>query len=352
MRSTLIGATVLALSVLGQARAAAAPIKVACVGDSITQLSGWPGKLGVELGAGYTSTNYGLAGTTLLKNGSHPYWTTQQFKDSHSANPDIVVIMLGTNDSMPQNWGPHSGEFVGDYESLIDSYAVLPSHPMIYLNLPPPAGTNGYKIDGTIIENDIIPEIKQVAAAKSLPTIDVFDAFGGHDLDPSLYGGPADLVHPNAKGAQVIADTVYAALSAAPSDGGVSEGGTTDAGGAKSDAPADAGGGRDAPPTSGAAGTGASSGAGGAAGAPATAGASGGAGVGGAGVTATGTAGAGPGAAGATGTTGAAGAGAQPPHASSGGCALAAPRSDSPTEPAVVAGLVGLAALVVSRRRR
>ncbi|HVU51886.1 MAG TPA: GDSL-type esterase/lipase family protein, partial [Polyangia bacterium] len=223
--------------------AGAAPIKVACVGDSITQNSGWSDKLGARLGAGYTSTNYGLSGTTLLKNGDHPYWTSQQFTDSHAANPDIVVIMLGTNDSKPFNWNAHKGEFVGDYEALIDSYAALPSHPKIYLNLCPPAGTNGYQIVGTVIENEINPDIKQVAAAKGLPTIDVFDAFGGHDLDPSLYGSSADLVHPNAKGAQVIADTVYAALTAPASDGGAGSGGANNggAGGAKGDASADGG---------------------------------------------------------------------------------------------------------------
>src|SRR5450432_72554 len=160
-------------------------------------------------------------------------WTTGAFTQSHSSNPDIVVIMLGTNDSKPQNWNTHKGEFVGDYEALIDSYAALPSHPKIYVTLCPPAGTNGYAIVGSVIENEILPDIKQIAQEKGVPTIDVFTAFGGHNLDQSLYGSPADLVHPNAKGAQRIADTVYAALKAAPSDGG------TD--GAIGDARADAG---------------------------------------------------------------------------------------------------------------
>src|SRR5450432_26820 len=218
MRSPPFTSLAVAFVLLGipATRALAAPLEVACVGDSITQNSGWSDKLGAKLGASYTSTNDGLSGTTLLKNGDNPYWTSQQYKDSHAANPDIVVIMLGTNDSKPFNWNPHKGEFVGDYEALVDSYATLPSHPKIYLNLCPPAGTNGYQIDGTVIENEIIPARREVARAKGLPTIDVFDAFGGHTLDPSLYGSAADLVHPNAKGAQVIADTVYAALIAAP----------------------------------------------------------------------------------------------------------------------------------------
>jgi lysophospholipase L1-like esterase len=255
-----VATAMLSLATLQASTAAAAATKVACVGDSITQLSGWPEKLGVRLGPGYTSTNYGLAGTTLLKNGDHPYWTTQQFTDSHAANPDIVVIMLGTNDSKPFNWSPHGSEFVGDYEALIDSYASLPSHPRIYLNLCPPAGTNGYQIVGSVIENQVNPDIKQVAAAKGRPTIDIFDAFGGHDFDPSLYGSTADQVHPNAKGAQVIADTVYAALTAVAVDGGMdadaapeagldgaAAGGSSDAGASSPEAASGDTGGTDTP---------------------------------------------------------------------------------------------------------
>ena len=358
MRFTLVlaGSLLLAGHLVGPPRAlgAAAPIKVACVGDSITQNSGWSDKLGAKLGAGYTSTNYGVVGTTLLKKGDNPYWATPQFTQSHSTNPDIVVIMLGTNDSKPFNWNDHKGEFVGDYEALIDSYAALPSHPKIYLNLCPPAGTNGYSIVGSVVENEVIPDIKQVAAAKGLPTIDVFDAFGGHNLDQSLYGSTADLVHPNAKGAQVIADTVYAALTAPPSDGGADASGATDAGGSgesKGDASSDSGATNDASSTGGAAGAGASSGAGGASGATGAAGAgtAGSGSTGAAGTTMTGAAGASvTGIGGASG--GAAGAGAKPAHASSGGCAVA----DS-TNGASCVALLGLVLAIVgaarSRRR-
>jgi lysophospholipase L1-like esterase len=363
MRSTsfaLLLTPVLALISLAPEARAAAPIKVACVGDSITQNSGWSDKLGAKLGAGYTSTNYGLSGTTLLKNGDHPYWTSQQFTDSHNANPDIVVIMLGTNDSKPFNWNAHKGEFVGDYEALIDTYAALPSHPKIYLNLCPPAGTNGFQIVGSVIENEIVPDIKQVAAAKGLPTIDIFDAFGGHNFDPTLYGSAGDQVHPSAKGAQVIADTVYASLTASPSDGGAggaSDGGAGGAGGSgglKSDASSEdaAGGAGGSAPVTGAAGAG-PSGAGGVSGAGGIAG-TGGAGTAGnsgttgaAGADATGTAGAGSGAAGSVTGTGAGGTGAKPPHASAGGCAVSPPAGRGSC---VLALLLGCAALVGARR--
>jgi lysophospholipase L1-like esterase len=167
------------------------------------------------LGADYDVRNFGLSGTTLLKAGDHPYWTSDQYTQSHAFAPNIVIIMLGTNDSKPQNWS-HKDEFVNDYEELIDSYATLASAPKIYLNLPPPAGTNGFGISGTVIENEVVPLVQQVAANKHTGLIDVFSAFGGHDFDASLFGSPGDQVHPNGAGGQRIAETVYAALTAPP----------------------------------------------------------------------------------------------------------------------------------------
>jgi MYXO-CTERM domain-containing protein len=202
------------------ARSAGAATVVACVGDSITA-AGWPVNLGRLLGPNYQSNNYGVGGTTLLKKGDSPYWNTPAFGQSHASGPAIVVIMLGTNDSKPQNWGPHKAEFVGDYEALIDTYSALPSHPKIFINLCPPAGEGAYGISGTIIENEVIPLIRQVAIAKGVGLIDVFSAFGGHNFDKTLY--VADLVHPSAAGTQRIADTVYAALELA-FDGGAANG--------------------------------------------------------------------------------------------------------------------------------
>ncbi len=190
-----------------------ATTKVACVGDSITQFSGWCEDLGARLGAGYTTRNFGVSGTTLLKAGDSSYWTSAQFAPSHQFAPDLLVIMLGTNDSKPQNWtAVNAARFVPDYEELIDSYAGLASRPRIWVVLPPPAGPNVYAISGEVIEHEQLPRIRQVASAKGAGVVDVFGAFGDRDIDPSLFDA-TDLVHPNSRGARVIADAVYAALT-------------------------------------------------------------------------------------------------------------------------------------------
>jgi lysophospholipase L1-like esterase len=217
-----------------------AQTKVACVGDSITQNSGWCEDLGTLLGAEYSVGNYGLSGATLLKMGDHPYWDTTQYTQGHDFAPNIVVIMLGTNDSKPQNW-TYKDQFTTDYAALIETYRALASAPEIYICRPPPAGTNGFGISGTVIETEMLPLVDGLAVSENTGLIDIFTAFGGHDFDPALFGSPGDQVHPNGAGAQVIADTVYAALTAPPmmdagaggagGEGGASTAGTSGAGG-------------------------------------------------------------------------------------------------------------------------
>ena len=63
--------------------ASVAPIRVACVGDSITWgdtlkhrlTQAWPGALQNLLGAHYKVVNFGYSGATMLKKSDLSYWT-------------------------------------------------------------------------------------------------------------------------------------------------------------------------------------------------------------------------------------------------------------------------------------
>src|SRR5271168_4090727 len=105
--------------------ACADPIRVACVGDSITfgagVTKGWPypAQLGRMLGSGYDVRNFGVSGATLLRAGDKPYDKQKAFPAALAFKPDIVILMLGTNDTKPQNWGPHAAEFDADYRWLV-----------------------------------------------------------------------------------------------------------------------------------------------------------------------------------------------------------------------------------------
>ena len=175
------------------------PIKVACVGNSITYGHGiknrehnsYPSVLERLLGKKYEVGNFGLSGRTLLNHGDMPYMKEQKYRDALNFEPDIVTIKLGTNDSKPQNW-KYQDEFENDLCKLIQSFAELPSHPTIYLCLPIPSTYPRWEISDSVITKGVIPKIKKVAKKKHLKIIDLNTAF-----KPYTHLLP-DNIHPNA----------------------------------------------------------------------------------------------------------------------------------------------------------
>ena len=189
-----------------------ASIRVACVGDSITAGSGasngnsYPAQLGRMLGEKWVVKNFGIGGSTLLQHGDKPYQKQEAFKNALAFNPDVVVIMLGTNDTKPQNW-KFKWEFVADYKDIIGQFRNLPGKPRIFVCLPafvPGNGNFGINEAGVLEE---IPMIDKLAKEERAVVIDVHGALKGHaELLP-------DQVHPNTQGATVLAKTVYNGLT-------------------------------------------------------------------------------------------------------------------------------------------
>jgi acyl-CoA thioesterase I len=190
-------------------------IKVACVGDSITYGMGvlfnhrsknsYPALLQSMLGDEYQVLNYGVTNRTLQNSGDAPYTKEKQYASSHEINPDIVIIMLGTNDSKPKNW--NAANYEKELKEFADSYKSLPSHPQVYLVKPCAAFDNKMNIDKSVIQNQIVDIINRVADSEGLETIDVFSATKDH---PEYFH---DGVHPDAAGNKVFAKIVYASLT-------------------------------------------------------------------------------------------------------------------------------------------
>jgi len=204
-----LSVVVLMLTAAGVAHA---QVKVACVGDSITALpSSWCGTLSTKLGSGYMVKNFGVSGTNLAKGVSQPYWNSAQYKPSHDFAPNIVIIMLGTNDAFQRSWGSAKAHFVADYKELLDTYTSLASKPKPYMIIPTPIGTSPFGHDGNLLATEVVPLVKQVAVEKMVPTIDALTLFGGAMFDTSLFSA-SDQVHPNAKGQQKLGEEVYKVL--------------------------------------------------------------------------------------------------------------------------------------------
>jgi acyl-CoA thioesterase-1 len=190
---------------------------VACVGDSITfgsgttnpKTSSYPVQLSQLLDAGggrFVVHNFGVGGTTLLNQGDHPYQKTGAFKKALASKANVVVIMLGTNDTKPQNW-KFKDQFVADYKDLIGKFAALESKPKIYICLPPPVPQTGnYGINEAGVREQI-PLIKQLADSDHVELVDNYAALKDH---PELL---PDNVHPNEAGAALLARSVYHAIT-------------------------------------------------------------------------------------------------------------------------------------------
>ena len=190
-------------------------VRVACIGNSITFGAGiknrsrdsYPSVLARMLGDNYWVKNFGVSARTMLNKGDHPYMNEPAYKNALAFNPNIVVIKLGTNDSKSFNWKYKAG-FMKDAQNMINAFKGLPSQPKIYLCYPSKAYLTGDGINDDIISKEIIPMIKKLAKKNNLSVIDLHTAMDGM---PELF---PDRIHPNEKGAQVMAKAVYQSISA------------------------------------------------------------------------------------------------------------------------------------------
>ncbi len=191
------------------------PIRVACVGDSITYGMGtqpgmsYPSQLQALLGAGYEVGNFGVSARTLLRKGDFPWWNEPAFQLAQDFQPDAVIIMLGTNDTKPHNWA-HKDEFYTDYRDLADVFAQLPGKPKIYVCRPCPVPEPGnWGINETNIQHEI-EMIDRLAEEMGLGMIDMHAALVDQ---PELL---PDRVHPNTEGALLMAKAAFRVLTGKP----------------------------------------------------------------------------------------------------------------------------------------
>ena len=118
---------------------AAQPVRVACVGDSNTAGYGadsYTIALAERLGDGYAVSNYGVSGTTAMASGIDPYSKTAAYEASLADEPDIVVLMFGTNDTNRSSWRGRDA-FADEYADLVYTYQALDSSPTVLLCTPP-----------------------------------------------------------------------------------------------------------------------------------------------------------------------------------------------------------------------
>lgn len=101
-----------------------------------------------------------------MKNVNKSYWGTTEHTNSLNSNPDIVVLMLGTNDSKAENWA-EKDHFLSDLKEMIKGYQDLSSHPNVYVCTSPRMRdayenmTTQTGLNNAVINNEIVPLQKQ-----------------------------------------------------------------------------------------------------------------------------------------------------------------------------------------------
>jgi lysophospholipase L1-like esterase len=180
------------------------PTYAICLGDSITELSGYPEALQSLVGKELIVCNFGVSGSAVNLHSNRPYYYESKFREAKNFSASIVLLMLGTNDAHIDNC-PKISSFTTDYKrivSLIRNWTDAP----IYLMIPPPLFDNYMDLDGDFLANEVIPRIYQIAADEGLTLI---------DLHTPLHNNPEyflDGIHPNNAGTQAITRIVYNAI--------------------------------------------------------------------------------------------------------------------------------------------
>ncbi|RDC57917.1 sialate O-acetylesterase [Pedobacter chinensis] len=202
----------LAVGLLISLFSAAQPLKIACIGNSVTFGYGltnpsqsYPSVLQNLLGEKYVVRNFGFSGATLLKNGHNPYYKTKAFSEALNFTPDIAIIDLGLNDTDPRNWPNYRDDFEADYAWLIDSFKKNNPKIKIYIcKLTPIFSDHPRFKSGT---RDWYWQIQ-----KLIPEISVANGVSLIDLNLPLCNRPdlfVDSLHPDQDGAVIIAQTIY-----------------------------------------------------------------------------------------------------------------------------------------------
>ena len=183
--------------------------RIICVGDSITYGQGVLGSrktstftalLADETGA--TVVNYGLCNRTLLSNGNFPYTGEHHYADSLAEDADIVIIMLGSNDSKPTFWDKE--QFTREYREFIKSYLNMKSSPEVYVMIPTAIyiEQDGGNCDDATVGGELTDVVRALGDELGVGVIDLYSLTKGH---PEWF---SDGLHPNAEGNRAIAEEI------------------------------------------------------------------------------------------------------------------------------------------------
>lgn len=197
-------------------------IKVACVGASTTVGVGsedgtsYPSDLQTMLGGLCEVRNFGYSGCTVVKNGRDTasdtpgkwaYIGSDIHQQSLDFQADVVLIMMGGNDSKPVNWNNGDNTFKADYEELVRSYLEQGNEPTVILSTSTWIQKEQWGINEATVSGQIIPIQKEIGQKLGLPVVNMRDVTFEKDTYYS-----SDGVHLSSAGYAAVAQAFYDAM--------------------------------------------------------------------------------------------------------------------------------------------
>ena len=215
-------------TVNGKSRTYEEPIRIACVGDSITQgtsaivggktdYENWayPAQLykkAIENGDDVIISNYGCGATKVLDYSGLYYRAGLAYTlSADETDATYVVIGLGTNDSgTVANTVGQIDHFKKEYADLVLSYEKNPDTKTVFGTSAIYRYRYAYNAASCIrvLQDEVLTSLK--AEGKKCQYIDLYALLLAPALDGSLLH--TDLLHPNAKGYTLYADAIYDAV--------------------------------------------------------------------------------------------------------------------------------------------
>lgn len=211
--------------------------KVVCMGDSITEGFGlteeesYPYRLGQLLGDEFIVVNKGVCCCTamnLMLDGEvmgFPYVRQDRYREALAEKGDIYVILLGTNDAQDGlddvkdftnpllNMISRKKEFTACYQAILDSVWKAAPEAVVYIGIPAPVMQCIWRRHQEKYLKELIPFLEELLAVNpETRKIDIHETFMrlSEEERQALY--QEDGLHPNEKGAALIARTVYEAI--------------------------------------------------------------------------------------------------------------------------------------------
>ena len=196
-------------------------VRITCVGDSLTQgigATGWqngdysgcyPNQLEQILGEGYEVSNCGKGSSYVYyyEGRTEELWypNTAAYSMSNKSEPDIVLILLGTNDARVMKNQADAAQWKAQFTTLIEHYLDMETKPEVYIVSSITLALYDKAKEKQLVDY-ILPMQREVANELGCPYIDIYH--GLYDYFLTGEGFASDNLHPNNAGYRKMAEYI------------------------------------------------------------------------------------------------------------------------------------------------